>query len=139
IVDLPELADRVRAKVSWTLALTAGSLGDLSRCRTLGAIAADLGRSVEDDAIIGYGLNAEAVALWGLGELDESAALHEQAIEHFEATADVWGFGVCTVLRARTAVDACDENTAELTSRAVEAARATGDGHLVGIALEQLA
>lgn len=139
IVDLPELSDRVRAKVSWTLALTAGSLGNLSRCRTLGAIAADLGRAVEDDAIIGYGLNAEAVALWGLGDLDESAALHEQAIEHFEAAGDVWGIGVSTVLRARTAVDACDENTAELTSRAVEAARATGDGHLVGIALEQLA
>jgi len=102
-------------------------------------MAADLGKAVDDDAIIGYGLNAEAVALWGFGELDESAALHEHAIEHFEATADVWGIGVCSVLRARTAVDAGDENAEEMTSRAVEAARATGDGHIVGIALEQLA
>ena len=139
IVDLPGLSDSVRAKVAWTLALTAGSLGDLSRCRTLGAMTVDLGRSVEDDAIIGYGLNAEAVAVWGLGDLDESAALHEQAIEHFEATGDVWGVGVCTALRARTAVDACDKSTDELTRRAVEAARVAGDGHLVGIALEQLA
>lgn len=139
IVDIQGLSNRARAKVSWTLALTAGSLGDLPRCRTLGAMAADLGRSVEDDAIIGYGLNAEAVALWGLGELDDSAVLHEQAIEHFEVAADVWGIGVSTVLRARTAVDACDENTEEMTSRAIEAARATGDGHIVGIALEQLA
>jgi len=139
IVDLPGLSDPVRARVSWTLALTAGSLGDLGRCRTLGAMAADLGRAVDDDAIIGYGLNAEAVALWGLGELDESAALHEQAIEHFEATDDVWGIGVCSVLRARTAIDARDESAEEMTSRAVEAARATGDAHIVGIALEQLA
>jgi hypothetical protein len=139
IVDLPGLSDRVRAKVSWTLALVAGSLGDLGRCRTLGAMAGDLGRAVDDDAIIGYGLNAEAVALWGSGELHESAALHEQAIEHFEATADVWGIGVCRVLRARTAVDAGDENAEEMASRAVEAARATGDGHIIGIALEQLA
>jgi len=139
IVDLPGLSDPVRAKVSWTLALAAGSLGDLGRCRTLGAMAAELGRTVDDNAIIGYGLNAEAVALWGFGELDESAALHEQAIEHFEATADVWGIGVCIVLRARTAVDAGDKAAEEMTSRAIEAARATGDGHVVGIALEQLA
>jgi hypothetical protein len=105
----------------------------------LGALAADLGRRVEDDAMIGYGLNAEAVALWGLAELDESAALHDHAIEHFDATADVWGTGLCRVLRARTAVDAGDENVGEMTSGAVEAARATGDGHIVGMALEQLA
>ena len=43
IVDLPGLSDRVRARVSWTLALASGSLGDLHRCRTLGAMAADLG------------------------------------------------------------------------------------------------
>jgi len=139
IVDLPGLSNPVRAKVSWTLALTAGSLGDLQRCRTLGAMAADLGRSVDDDALIGYGLNAEAVALFGFGELDESAARHEQAIVHFEAAADVWGIGVCSVLRARTAVDAGAENAEEMTIRAIEAARATGDGHIVGIALEQVA
>jgi len=139
IVDLPGLSNRVRAKVSWTLALTAGSLGDLQRCRTLGAMAADLGRSVDDDALIGYGLNAEAVALFGFGELDESTARHEQAIVHFEVAADVWGIGVCSVLRARTAVDAGAANAEEMTIRAIEAARATGDGHIVGIALEQVA
>ena len=139
IVELPGLSDQVRAKVSWTLALAAASLGDLGRCRTLGAMAADLGRAVDDRAIIGYGLNAEAVALWGSGELDESAALHDEAIEHFEAAADVWGIGLCNVLRARTAVDVGDETASEMTSRAVDAARATGDGHIVGIALEQLA
>lgn len=139
IVELPGLSDPVRAKVSWTLALTAGSLGDLQRCRTLGALTAELGRAVGDDAIIGYGLNAEAVALWGTGELDQSAALHEQAIGHFEAGGDVWGIGVCTVLRARTAVDADSPSAADLTSRALEAARRTGDAHIVGLALEQLA
>ncbi|MCY7298416.1 MAG: hypothetical protein LH616_04310, partial [Ilumatobacteraceae bacterium] len=139
IVELPGLSDQVRAKVSWTLALAAASLGDLARCRTLGAMAADLGRAVDDRAIIGYGLNAQTVALWGSGELNESAALHDKAIEHFEAAADVWGIGLCNVLRARTAVDARDENAEEMTSRAVEAARATGDGHIIGIALEQLA
>jgi len=138
-VELPGLSDRVRARVSWPLALATGSLGDLQRCRSLGAMTAELGRSLHDDAIIGYGLNAEAVALWGFGDLDESAALHEQAIEHFGATSDVWGIGVCRVLRARTAVDAGAENAEELTSRAVQAARASGDGHIIGIALEQLA
>lgn len=139
IIDLPELSDRVRARVSWTLALAAGSLGDLQRCRTLGALAAELGSAVGDDAIIGCGLNAEAVALWGLGELDESASLHGKAIGHFEAAGDVWGIGLCTVLRARTAVDAGDDHAEEMTTRAIDAARATGDGHIVGIALEQLA
>lgn len=139
IVDLRGPSDRVRAKASWTLALAAGSRGDLQRCRTLGALAADLGRAVDDDAIIGYGLNAEAVALWGLGELDASASLHGKAIRHFETAADVWGIGVCSVLRARTAVDAGADNAEELTSHAVEAARAAGDRHIIGIALEQLA
>jgi len=139
IVELPGLSDQVRAKVSWTLALAAASLGDLARCRTLGAIAADLGRAVDDRAITGYGLNAQAVALWGSGALDESAALHDEAMDHFEAAGDVWGVGLCNVLRARTAVDAGDETAEEMTSRAVEAARATGDAHIIGIALEQLA
>ena len=139
IVDLPGLSDRVRAKVSWTLGLVAGSLGDLQRCRTLGAMAADLGRTVGDDAIIGHGLNAEAVALWGSGQLDQSAAVHEEAVRHSEAAGDVWGVGVCTVLRARTAVDADDPSASEMTNRAVEAARRTGDAHIIGIALEQCA
>ncbi len=139
IVELPGLSDRVRAKVSWTLALAVGSLGDLSRCRTLGAMAGDLGLAVGDDAIVGYGLNAEAVALWGSGDLGWSATLHEQAIGRFEAARDVWGVGVCTVLRARTAVDAGDSSAHDMATRAVAAARQTGDGHIVGIALEQLA
>jgi len=139
IPDLPGLSDPVRAKVSWILALAAGSLGDLQRCRTLGASAAKLGRAIGDDAIIGYGLNAEAVALWGSGDLDRSAALHEQAVGKFEAAGDVWGIGVCTVLRARTAVDADNPNASEMARRAVEVARRAGDAHIVGIALEQLA
>jgi predicted ATPase/DNA-binding SARP family transcriptional activator len=139
IVDLPGLSDRVRAKASWTLALVAASLGDLQRCQTLGALAADLGRAVGDDAIIGHGLNAEAVALWGSGQLAQSAVLHEEAVRHSEAAGDVWGTGVCTVLRARTAVDAGDPNALEMTQHAVEAARRTGDAHIVGIALEQCA
>jgi predicted ATPase/DNA-binding SARP family transcriptional activator len=139
VVELPGLSDQVRAKVMWTLALAAGSLGDLQRCRTLGAAAADLGRTVGDDAIIGYGLNAMAVALWGSGELAESATLHEEAIGHFEAAGDVWGLAVCTVLRARTAVDSRDVSADAMASSGVDAARAAGDRHIVGIALEQLA
>ncbi len=139
IVDLPGPSERVRAKVSWTLALAAGSLGDLQRCQTLGAKAADLGRTVGDDAIIGYGLNAEAVALWGSGQLDQSAALHEQAVRQFEAADDVWGIGVSTVLRARTAIDADEPTAAEMARHAVEAAHRTGDAHIIGIALEQCA
>jgi predicted ATPase/DNA-binding SARP family transcriptional activator len=139
IVDLPGISDRARATVSWTLALAAGSLGDLQRCRALGAMAADLGRMIGDDAVIGHGLNAEAVALWGLGQLDQSAALHEEALRHSEAAGDVWGVGVCTVLRARTAVDADDPSASEMTRHAVEAARRTGDAHIIGIALEQCA
>jgi hypothetical protein len=43
------------------------------------------------------------------------------------------------VLRARTAVDADDPSASERTRHAVEAARRTGDAHIIGIALEQCA
>lgn len=137
-VALTGLPEAVGGKVAWTLALVEGSLGRLERCDQLGQAAMDAGERVGDDALVGYGLNAHAVAHWGMGDLDGAAGLHDRAIGRFAVAGDVWGAGVATVLRARTAIDAVDPAAADMAISAVDAARATGDAHLVGMALEQL-
>jgi len=137
-VALIELPDPVRGKVAWTLALVEGSLGRLDRCDQLGRAAVAAGERAADDAVLGYGLNAQAVARWGLGDLDGAARFHDRAIARFAAAGDGWGGAVAGVLRARTAIDVGDPAAVGMATSAVDAARATGDAHLVGMALEQV-
>ena len=139
VLDGHGLDTLTRAKATWVLALVAGSLGDLERCAELGRAAEQLGVEAGDDATIGYGLNARAVASWALGDLETSGALHDRAIDHFTRAGDPWGLGVCTVLRARTAIDGDDPSAAERARQGLDTARAAGDAHLVGMAYEQLA
>ena len=129
----------VRSKALWGLALLAASLGRLDQARRVAAESAALARAAGDDVACAYGLNALAVAEWALGDLEAAARAHDEAIARLEPTGDLWGLGVCQSLRARTALDAGDPDGERRARAAVEVARASGDRHVLGIALEQVA
>jgi len=138
-VATPDLPPLVRAKALWGYALLAASLGELERARDAGAESAGLGRAAGDDATTGYGLNARAVAEWALGNHAAAAATHDEAIGCFARVDDAWGTAICTVLRARTALDQGDDRAGAMAQAGLAAARRSGDRHLIGIALEQIA
>jgi predicted ATPase len=134
-----EVPPLVRSKALWGLALLAASLGHLERARGAGAESAEIARVVGDPVRRARGLNALAVAAWAQGDLGAAARAHDEAISLLEGTDDLWGPGVCLALRARTALDAGDPEGERLARAALLAARASGDRHVIGIALEQLA
>ena len=129
----------VRSKALWGDGLLAASLGRLDRARQAGAESAALARAAGDAVGCARGLNTLAVAEWALGNLEAAAQAHDEAISLLQSTGDLWGLGVCTALRARTALDAGDPDGERLARAALPVARASGDQHVIGIALEQLA
>ena len=134
-----EVPPLVRSKALWGAALLAASLGRLERARRAGAESAALARAAGDPVGRARGLNALAVAEWALGNLEAAAQAHDEAIDLLEPTGDLWSLGVCLALRARTALDAGDPDGERLARAALPVARASGDRHVIGIALEQLA
>lgn len=134
-----EVPPLVRSKALWSAALLAATLGHLERARRAGAESADTARVAGDPVGWARGLNALAVAAWAQGDLEAAARAHDEAISLLEGTDDLWGLGVCLALRARTALDAGDPDGERLARAALPVARASGDRHVIGIALEQLA
>ena len=129
----------IRAKVLGGYALLAAGLGNLDEALTAARSGTDQAREAGDDTAIGFGLNATAVALWALGDLDAAAVAHDEAIDRYVAAGDAWGEAVCRVLRARTALDAHDPEGEDRLRDALLAARRCGDAHVEGIALGLLA
>ena len=58
-----------------------------------------------DGVVLGLHVNALAVVAWALGNLDASAATHDEALALLRDTDNPWVLGVCLALRARTALD----------------------------------
>ncbi len=139
VLEFTDLPPREHAKVAWSLALLVASQGDLRRAEQLADEAIRSGQSSDDVARVGYGLHARAVALWALGDLDAAIATWADAISLFDESEDEWGAALCRVLRSRTALDQGAPNAGDMITDGLAAARSTGDGHLIGIALEQLA
>jgi tetratricopeptide (TPR) repeat protein len=139
VLEFDVLPGSERAKICWSLALVVASLGELRRAETLARHAIVCGREADDGVQVGYGLNALAVAQWGLGDLDAAESSRDEAIRLSDEHQDVWGSGVSRVLRARTALDGYATDADTLMADGLTAARSTGDRHLIGMAHEQLA
>jgi predicted ATPase/DNA-binding SARP family transcriptional activator len=133
------LAPLVRAKVLCGVALLAASLGRLERARVAAAEAAALGDEAGDAFAAAFGLNAVAVVEWAAGNRDAAAEVHDRAIERLRDADEPWVLGVCLALRARTALDAGDLEMAQVAEMALKVARKSGDRHVIGLALEQIA
>jgi predicted ATPase/DNA-binding SARP family transcriptional activator len=138
VLAFQDLPPAVRGKAMWSLALLSASLGELEQAQALAAESIELGRRAGDLVVTGCGLNALAVAEWALGELDASSRTRCDAIATFSAADHEWGLALCRVLRARTAIDQDDPQATTRAEEGLEAARAKGDLHLVGIGLEQV-
>jgi tetratricopeptide (TPR) repeat protein len=139
VLEFEGLPPREHAKVTWSLALLVASQGDLRRAERLAQESLVSGQASDDPARVGYGLQARAVAQWALGDLDAAARTWADAVTRFDTSDDEWGAALCRVLRSRTALDQGAANAGEMITEGVSAARSTGDGHLLGIALELLA
>lgn len=138
VLAFDDLPPAVRGKVVWSLALLAASLGEFQRAHALAEQSVELGKQSGDLVVTGCGLNARAVIEWALGDLDRSRCTRDGAIAAFTAADHEWGLALCHVLQARTAIDRNDPQADEHAERGLVSARATGDLHLVGIALEQV-
>ena len=134
-----EVADPlVRARVMLGVGILAAPLGDLARAREACAESAELAAGAGDEAARAFALVTLGVAQWGLGELEDAADSHDEAIAAFHRLDRQWEVSVSRVLRARTAIEANDDAFAEqLLDEAMDDIRATGDGHLIGLAFEQ--
>jgi hypothetical protein len=111
------------------------------RTRGAGELAQEavmLGRRSGDDVVIGCGLNALSVTQWALGDLEASTRTRHESLTAFEMADHNWGIALCQVLRARTAIDLADPDSASLAEAGLDAARGAGDLHLVGMGLEQV-
>jgi predicted ATPase/DNA-binding SARP family transcriptional activator len=138
VLSFDDLPPAVRGKATWGLALLEASLGELELARDLALHAVELGRRSGDPVVTGCGLNALAVSQWALGELELSVGTRDAALAAFVEGNDEWGIALCRVLRARTAIDLDDPDAEQLAHEGLDAARETGDLHLVGMGLEQV-
>jgi predicted ATPase/DNA-binding SARP family transcriptional activator len=138
VLAFDDLPPAVRGKALWSRALLAASLGELDAALELAEDAVVSGRNSDDQVVVGCGLNALAVTQWALGDLEASSRARDESLAAFESVEHRWGIALCQVLRARTAIDLADPESASLAEAGLEAARATGDLHLVGMGLEQV-
>jgi predicted ATPase/DNA-binding SARP family transcriptional activator len=136
MVAIPPL---VRSKVLSGLALLAASLGRVEQARTAAAESVSLSRDAGGLPIQVFALNVLAVVEWARGNLLASAAAHDKAITYLAQANEPWLLGVCLALRARTALDCGDPNGEEMAEASLIAARASGDRHVIGLALLQIA
>ena len=134
-----EVPALVRSRALWGEGLLAGSLGRLERAREAGLESVELARGAGDPIAYARGLNTLGVAEWALGDHAAAARVQDEAIAVLRPTGDLWGLGVCMALRARTALDAGDPGGEAMARAALPVARASGDRHVLGIALEQVA
>jgi predicted ATPase/DNA-binding SARP family transcriptional activator len=138
VLAFDSLPSAVRGKAVWSRALLAASLGELESAHELAEEAVALGRSSGEPVVVGCGLNALSVTQWALGDLEASTRTREESLAAFETVDDKWGIALCRVLRARTAIDLDDPDAEALAEAGLDAARDTGDQHLVGMGLEQV-
>ena len=135
---VPDLDPRVRARVLLGIGALASPRGDLARAVQACAEGAQLAREAGDRATLAHCLLVLGVAQWGLGEVEAAATTQDEGIDLFDRLHHRWGATMTRVVRARTALEQGDVGVARrLLDTALDEARALGDGHLLGLALEQ--
>ncbi len=115
------------------------SRGDLHQAALDCGSAAELYDTLGYKRSLAQSLIGLGIAQWGRGDLASAARAHDRAAELFSALADTWGVGLCLVLRARTAIDASEDDAAARLDEAEAAARRCGDQHVLAAALVQRA
>ncbi len=135
-----EAPPHVRARVLLGVGLVAAPMGDNDLVRQVCSESAEIGRALHDDRTVAAALLTLGVAEWATGDLTSAASTHDEGAALYDGLDDRWGATVTRILRARTARDMGDLQTAEaLLEIAVDDAKETGDRHVIGLAYEQYA
>ena len=115
----------------------AASLGDLATAVAECCRGAEIFRRHGDLRGEANALIYAGIGHWGLGKLDEAAALQDRAIAAFRELGDDRGFAISLALRSRTAADLGESTVADLLDAALPIARRVGDPHVIAQCLEQ--
>lgn len=115
----------------------AASLGDLATAVAECCRGADIFRRHGDRRGEAHSLIYAGIGHWGLGRLDEAAAVQDRAIAAFRDLGDDRGFAIALALRSRTAADLGEPTVADLLDAALPIARRVGDPHVIAQCLEQ--
>ncbi|WP_214401048.1 ATP-binding protein [Pseudonocardia lacus] len=131
--------DAVRAALLHAIGRIAAPRGDLRKAHETCLRSAELSRRIGDDRIASGALVTLGLVRWAMGELPGAAAAHDEAAERAEACGDMWHRTAALILRARTAVDADEDDADDRIAAALAAARPGRDNQQMGLAMSQVA
>jgi tetratricopeptide (TPR) repeat protein len=124
-----------RAALLRSLGLLANPMGKLQFAADVCAEAADLALDLGDSEGAAAALLTLGVSQWALGLLSEAASSFDRAGSLMQARPETWHYVAARVLRARTALDAREDDAAERLEDAVETAQLANESHMLGLAL----
>ncbi len=131
--------DRVRAALLHAIGRVAAPRGDLAAAQEACERGAEIARRIGDDHLACGALATLGLVRWARGDLPGAAAAQDEAVRRASACGDTWNRTAALVMRARTAVDADEDDADDRIAAALAAARLGGEGQQVGLALSQVA
>jgi predicted ATPase/DNA-binding SARP family transcriptional activator len=133
-------ADVLReAAVLRSLGLLSNPLGDVAAAGAYCRRSIELSRSIHDEVGTTAALLTLGIAEWARGDFAAAAAAHDEAMSTAARTGERWHALAALTLRARTALDAGEDDAVERTRSAIAAAQQAGEWQMLSIALSLLA
>jgi tetratricopeptide (TPR) repeat protein len=124
-----------RAALLRSLGLLANPMGRLQFATEVCAEAAKLSLDLGDHEGAAAALLTLGVSQWALGQLGEAADSLDRAGTLMKTRPETWHYVAARVLRARTALDAGEDDAAARLEDAVETAQLANESHMLGLAL----
>jgi predicted ATPase/DNA-binding SARP family transcriptional activator len=131
--------DAVRAALLHAIGRIAAPRGDLRKAHETCLRSAELARRIGDDRIASGALVTLGLVRWATGDLRGAAAAHDEAAERADACGETWHRTAALILRARTAVDADEDDADDRIAAALAAARLGRESQQMGLAVSQVA
>lgn len=130
---------RREAAVLRSLGLLYNPMGEVGKARDHCRRAIELSRSVHDDVGTTAALLTLGIAEWARGNFAAAAAAHDEAMSTAARTGERWHLLAALTLRARTALDAGEDDAMERIESAIAAGQQDQERQLISIALSLLA
>jgi predicted ATPase/DNA-binding SARP family transcriptional activator len=130
---------RREAAVLRSLGLLCNPIGEVGQARDHCRRAIELSRAVHDDVGTTAALLTLGIAEWARGNFVAAAAAHDEAMSSASRTGERWHLLAALTLRARTALDAGEDDALQRIESAIAAGQQDQERQLVSIALSLLA
>ncbi len=127
------------AAVLRSLGLLSNPLGRIHEARDFCRRSIELSRSVHDDVGATAALLTLGIAEWARGDFAAAAAAHDKAMSTASRTGERWHLLAALTLRARTALDAGDDDALERIESAIAAGQQEDERQMLSIAMSLLA